>query len=78
MTSPRIAIDALRSGSRVKLVQPRFVIGLVLIVGGVVWSVPRGLHWYGLSLAGLGYNLDQPPLLLALVGAWLLYRSRVR
>jgi hypothetical protein len=78
VTALRSALYALRSGSRVKSVQPRFVIGLLLIAAGVLWSIPRGVHWYGLDLAGLGYDLDQPPLLMVLLGCWMLYRSRVR
>jgi len=58
--------------------QPMHVVGLVLILGGLVWAVPRGLEFYGLSPVDVGYDLDQPPLLLVLVGAWLWYRSRRR
>lgn len=65
-------------GPRGGVVQPRLVVGLVLISGGAFWAVARGLDFYGLSLAGVGYDLDQPPLLLLLVGAWLVYRSRRR
>jgi hypothetical protein len=61
---------------RATLIQPRVVIGLLLILGGLVWAVARGLAAYGLGPAGLGYDLDQPPILLALVGAWLLWRGR--
>jgi hypothetical protein len=59
-------------------VQPRLAAGLVLIAAGIFWAVARGLHFYGLSPAELAYDLDQPPLLLMLVGGWLLYRSRAR
>jgi hypothetical protein len=52
------------------------VVGLVLIAAGVVWAIARGLEFYGLTPAHIGYDLDQPPLLLALVGIWLLYRNR--
>jgi hypothetical protein len=66
-------------GSRGRaVVQPLLVAGLVLILGGLVWAVPRGLEFYGLSPVDVGYDLDQPPLLLVLVGAWLWYRSRRR
>jgi hypothetical protein len=56
----------------------RLVVGLALIAAGVVWAIARGLEFYGLSPAHIGYDLDQPPLLVALVGAWLLYRRRSR
>jgi hypothetical protein len=36
------------------------------------------LAFYGVAPVSIAYNLDQPPLLLALVGIWLLYRSRSR
>jgi hypothetical protein len=49
-----------------------------MIAGGGVWAIARGLEVYGLTPAGIAYDLDQPPVLLALVGAWLLYRSRRR
>lgn len=62
--------------ARGEVVQPRLVVGLVLICAGVAWAAVRGLSFYGVGLADLGYDLDQPPLLLLLVGAWLLYRSR--
>jgi hypothetical protein len=49
-----------------------------LIAAGVVWAILRGLEFYGLAPAHLGYDLDQPPVLLMLVGGWLLFRSRPR
>ena len=58
--------------------QPRVIVGLALIVGGIVWAAARGLHLYGFTPVDLAYDLDQPPLLLALVGGWLIYRSRPR
>lgn len=57
-------------------VQPRVIVGLTLILAGLVWAVARGLASYGLGPADLGYDLDQPPLLLLVVGAWLLWRGR--
>ena len=59
-------------------VQPLFVAAAVLICAGVVWAAARGLEFYGLRPLAVGYDLDQPPLLLVLVGAWLWYRSRRR
>lgn len=72
------ALELIVYGFRGKVVQPRVLVGLALIAGGVVWAIVRGLRFYGLSPAHLGYDLDQSPLLLLLVGAWLLYRSRRR
>jgi hypothetical protein len=65
-------------GLREAWAQPRLIVGLVLIAGGIVWAIARGLQFYGLTLAHIGYDVDQPPVLLALVGAWMLYRSRRR
>jgi hypothetical protein len=65
-------------GSRADVVQARLVIGLVLVLGGVSWAVVRGVEFYGLTPANLAYDLDQPPVLLMLVGGWLLYRSSRR
>lgn len=59
-------------------IQPRVVVGLTLILAGVVWATARGLASYGIGPAELGYDLDQPPVLLLFVGAWLLWRSRRR
>ena len=60
------------------LSQPRLAIGFMMIAGGIGWAIARGLQFYGLTPAGIAYDLDQPPLLLVLVGTWLLYRSRRR
>lgn len=58
--------------------QPRVVAGLLLIVAGLIWAAARGLASYGIGPADLGYDLDQPPVLLLLVGAWLIWRTRGR
>jgi hypothetical protein len=71
--SPPVELPSVGTG---RLVQPRLLIGLVLIVAGVVWAVLRGLDGYGLSTMNVIYDLDQPPVLLVLVGGWLCYRSR--
>jgi hypothetical protein len=71
-------VDSAVAGLRGALAQPRLVVALVLIAAGVVWAIARGLQFYGVTPAHLGYDVDQPPLLLVLVGAWLLYRSRRR
>jgi hypothetical protein len=59
-------------------VQPLSVVAVVLVCAGVLWSAARGLGFYGVTPLDVGYDLDQPPLLLVLVGAWLWYRSRRR
>jgi hypothetical protein len=56
----------------------RPVVGLTLITGGLLWAIARGLEFYGLTPVHIGDDLDQPPLLLVFVGAWILYRSRRR
>ena len=63
---------------RASTVQPRLVVGIALIAAGLLWAVIRGLEFYGLSPVDLAYDLDQPPLMLLLVGTWLSYRSRLR
>lgn len=77
--SAQVGSDAAREliapRSRWELVQPRVVVALLLILGGVVWAGARGLHFYGLSPIDAAYDLDQPPLIVVLVGAWLVYRS---
>jgi hypothetical protein len=60
------------------VVQPRVIVGLVLIAAAIVWAVLRGLSSYGIGVVDLAYDLDQPPLLLAIVGAWIIARSRRR
>ena len=64
--------------SRRMVAKPRLLIAATLIAGGLGWAIARGLTFYGLTLPTIGYDLDQPPLLLVLVGSWLLYRSRPR
>jgi hypothetical protein len=76
--APRATGTAERLTSRFRgrvVVQPLLVVALVLIDAGGVWAVARGLNYYGLSPVEVGYDLDQPPLLLIFVGAWLWYRS---
>jgi hypothetical protein len=63
---------------RASTIQPRLVFGIALIVAGLLWAALRGLEFYGLSPVDLAYDLDQPPLMLLLVGTWLSYRSRLR
>ena len=72
------AVEGLSLEPAKQAVQPRVVVVVLLITAGVVWAIVRGVEFYGLSPAHLFYDLDQPPLLLVLVGSWLLYRSRRR
>ena len=60
------------------VLQPRLLAAIALIVGGCLWACARGLHFYGIGPVDLVYDLDQPPVLLVLVGIWLCYRSRRR
>jgi hypothetical protein len=69
---------AIASGERAAAIQPLLLVGLVLILAGMVWAAVRGLAFYGVAPVQVGYDLDQPPLLIALVGSWLGYRSRRR
>src|SRR4051794_1885264 len=48
--------------------QPRTLIGLALIACGIGWALVRGLHYYGFSTMNVVYDLDQPPVLLILIG----------
>jgi hypothetical protein len=72
------ASESVDPGARRALFQPRVVAALTLIVAGVVWAAIRGLEFSGLSPVNIVYDLDQPPLLLVAVAAWLLFRSRPR
>jgi hypothetical protein len=56
----------------------RQVVGVLLIVAGIVWAILRGLDGYSEMPVGILYTLDQPPILTALVGVWLLARSGPR
>lgn len=65
-------------GWRTSLVQSRVLVAVLLIAGGVVWAIARGMTFYGLTPTGLYDGIAQPPLLTVLVGAWLMGRSRRR
>jgi hypothetical protein len=56
----------------------RPVVGVLLVAAGIVWAIVRGLDGYSEMPIGIVYTLDQPPILTALVGVWLLVRSRPR
>ena len=56
--------------------RPRLAVGALLLATAVVWAAVRGLDSYPSSLAGIGYDLDQPPVLVALVGVWIFCRSQ--
>jgi hypothetical protein len=71
-------LEGLAGGLHRTAVFSRAIVGLVLVVAAVVWALARGLRFYGFSPVHLVYDLDQPPWLLLLVSAWLLYRSRRR
>ncbi|MHB8691122.1 MAG: hypothetical protein ACYDHH_07725 [Solirubrobacteraceae bacterium] len=74
---PRM-LDRGRPLRRGMLAQPRTLVALTLIVAGLIWAIARGVRFYGISPVHVGYDLDQPPLLLVVVGCWLMYRSRRR
>jgi hypothetical protein len=76
-SEPR-SLGAARRDAGLAVVQPRVIVALTLILGGVVWAAIRGLEFYGLSPVTVVYDLDQPPLLLIAVAVWLLFRSRRR
>jgi hypothetical protein len=71
----RVSVESTASGRAIPL-QPRVLVGLLLILAGAVWALARGLVFFGLAPPQVGYDLDQPPVLIALVGAWLLWRGR--
>ena len=56
----------------------RQAVGALLIAAGVVWAILRGLNGYGDLPDGILYTLDQPPILVAAVGAFIVYRGRWR
>ena len=70
--------DAAVGGWTRAAARSRVVVAALLITAGVVWALVRGLEFYGLNPVHIAYDLDQPPLLLMFVGAWLFYRSRPR
>ena len=70
--------ELVASAWRRALVLSRLFVGLALVAGGVVWAIARGLSFYGLGPSGLYDDLAQPPLLLALIGVFVLFRSRRR
>jgi hypothetical protein len=70
----------MQSPSKPQLVSAlsRQAVGVLLIAAGIVWAILRGLHGYSEMPVGIVYTLDQPPIVTALVGVWLLARSRPR
>ena len=56
----------------------RQAVGALLIAAAVVWAILRGLNGYGALPDGILYTLDQPPIVLAAVGAFIVYRGRSR
>ncbi len=63
------------ASSQRTVVQPRLIVGVALVLAAIVWGVIRGVHFYGVSPLHIGYDIDQPPVLVLLVGYWMLYRS---
>ena len=59
-----------------RLVVLRWSVVALLLAGGIVWAVLRGLHWYGLTPAGIYGDVDQPPVLVFVVGLWFGLRFR--
>jgi uncharacterized BrkB/YihY/UPF0761 family membrane protein len=74
MDDPTVLESAV--SDRATSVQPRVLVALLLIAGAILWAATRGLAFYGFGPVTLGYDLDQPPVLILIVGAWLLYRTR--
>jgi hypothetical protein len=56
----------------------RQAVGALLIAAGIVWAILRGLDGYGDLPDGILYTLDQPPILIAAVGAFVACRGRSR
>jgi hypothetical protein len=56
----------------------RQAVGALLIVAAIVWAILRGLNAYGDLPDGILFTLDQPPIVLAAVGAFIAYRGRTR
>jgi hypothetical protein len=50
----------------------RTALGLAVTLGGVVWIALAlsSISWFGPTPIGLYRSLDQPPILLCLVGIW--------
>ena len=59
-------------------VQLRLATAVTLIAAGLCWAIARGLDFYGVGPIHIGYDLDQPPLLLVFIGGWLLVRGMRR
>ena len=57
----------------------RLAIGLTVTVCGVLWILlgSASLSWCGLSPIGLYRSIDQPPILLTLVGVWYTARGLI-
>jgi hypothetical protein len=57
----------------------RTALGLLVILAGIVWVVAApSLAWFGYTPVGLYRTLNQPPILLVLVGVWYTLRARRR
>lgn len=75
--------DASRSARRpvlpvLSLLSVRTWLGLAVLAVGLVWMVAwsSSLAWYGFTPVGLYHTLDQPPILVTLVGLWFTLAAR--
>ena len=76
-------MEAWRSAQRLILsalsgLAVRTWLGLAVLAVGLVWVVAwsSSLSWYGFTPVGLYHSLDQPPILVVLVGLWFTVASR--
>jgi hypothetical protein len=78
-TPERVRLEGRQDLERVPaagdVLRARLLLAAVLILAGLLWATARGLHFYGFTPVEIVYDFDQPPVLLACVGVWLLYRS---
>jgi hypothetical protein len=85
MASPRplssARSDRLLSGrASASPISVRSALGLSVTLGGIVWILlaSSSLSWFGVTPIGVYRSLDQPPILLTLVGLWYTARGLLR